>query len=160
MIVLVQVFEREPGFPPRERPESEPVDVTPEHAVSYDRPAIPTDVYRDTGTVRSGVTTYSAEYDPRAERIVWLITAVIDILLAMRFIFMLLGASPRAAFTSLLYGITLPLVAPFQGMFPNPGQGVSIFEPASVVAMIVYTLIGWVIVAVIRIRHSRRRPPP
>lgn len=155
------MFEREPGFPPREPLESEPVEVTPEHAVAHDRPVIPTDIYRDTGTVvRPGIPTYLPEYDPRAERIVWLITAVVDIVLTMRFVFMLLGASPRAAFTALLYGVTLPLVAPFQGMFPNPGQGGAVFEPASIVAIIVYTLLGWVIVAVIRIRHSRRRPPP
>jgi hypothetical protein len=90
---------------------------------------------------------------------VWLITAVVDVLLAMRFIFMLLGAS-TSLFTSLLYGLTAPLVGAFQGMFRTAGQGGAIFDPASLVAIVVYTLIGWVIVAAIRIRHSRRRPPP
>jgi len=101
-----------------------------------------------------------APYDPRAERIVWLITAVIDVILAMRFIFMLLGASPQAAFTALLYGGTLPLVAPFLGMWPAAGRGGSVFDPASLTGIVVYTLIGWVIVAAIRIRHSRRQPSP
>lgn len=103
---------------------------------------------------------FEQAYDPRNERIVWLITAVVDVALAMRFIFMLLGASTQAAFASLLYGLTFPLVAPFEGMFNTQSRGGSVLEPASLVAIVVYTLIGWVIVAVIRIRHSRRRPPP
>ena len=99
-------------------------------------------------------------YDPRAERIVWLVTAVVDVLLAMRFIFKLLGASTQSAFVALLYGLTAPLAAPFQGMFGSPAQAGSVLEPASLVALIIYALIGWAIVSLIRIRHSRRRPPP
>ena len=99
-------------------------------------------------------------YDPRAERIVWLVTAVVDVLLAMRFIFKLLGASTQSAFVALLYGLTAPLAAPFQGMFGSPAQAGSVLEPASLVALIIYALIGWGIVSLIRIRHSRRRPPP
>lgn len=98
-------------------------------------------------------------YDTRAERLVWLITAVIDVLLAMRFLFKLLGASAQSAFTSLLYGVTTPLVGPFQGMFGNSSQSGYVFEPASLVAIVIYTLIGWAIVALIRISQSRRGPP-
>lgn len=118
------------------------------------------DVYHTRTVVRPGVPVYVQAYDPRTERIVWLITVVVDILLALRFIFMLLGASTQAAFASLLYGLTFPLVAPFEGMFSTPNRNGSVFEPASLVAIVIYTLIGWVVVALIRIRHSRRRPPP
>jgi hypothetical protein len=116
--------------------------------------------YETSAVVRPAGPVFVQAYDPRAERIVWLIVAVVDVLLAMRFVFMLLGASTQAAFVSLLYGVTLPVVAPFEGMFSTPSHGGAIFEPASLVALVVYTLIGWVIVAVIRIRHSRRRPAP
>jgi hypothetical protein len=156
------VFEREPGYPPREPIDADPVDVPPERSsVVHGPTGTPTEIYRETRTAAGpGVPVFVQAYDPRAERIVWLITSVIDVLLAMRFIFMLLGASTQAAFVSLLYAVTLPLVAPFEGMFSTPSRGGSIFEPASLVALVVYTLIGWVIVALIRIRHSRRRPPP
>jgi hypothetical protein len=156
------VFEREPGYPPREPIDADSVDVTPERSSVVRDPGVPpSEVYRETRTsVRPGVPVFVQAYDPRAERIVWLITSVVDVILTMRFIFLLLGASTQAAFASLLYGVTLPLVAPFQGMFNTPSRGGSVFEPASLVALVVYTLIGWVIVATIRIRHSRRRPPP
>jgi hypothetical protein len=123
-------------------------------------PSSGSDLYETRTVVRPGVPVFVQAYDPRTERIVWLITAVVDVVLAMRFVFMLLGASTQAAFVALLYGLTFPLVAPFEGMFNTPSRGGSVFEPASVVAIIVYTRIGWVIVALIRIRHSRRRPPP
>jgi hypothetical protein len=133
--------------------------VTPEPSSgSHGRAEMPVDEY-EARTV-SPARPVLAPYDPRAERIVWLITAVIDVILAMRFIFMLLGASPQAAFTALLYGVTLPLVAPFLGMWPAAGHGGSVFDPASLTGIVVYTLIGWVIVAAIRIRHSRRQPSP
>jgi hypothetical protein len=152
------VFGHEPRYTPRE-PFDQPVDATPEGVVR--EPGLgQSDLYETRTVVRPGVPIFVQAYDPRTERIVWLITAVIDVVLAMRFIFMLLGASTQAAFASLLYALTFPLVAPFQGMFNTPSRGGSVFEPASLVAMVVYTLIGWVIVALIRIRHSRRRPPP
>jgi hypothetical protein len=152
------VFGHEPGNPPRQ-PFDQPVDGTPEGVVR--EPGARQSEYYETRTVvRPGVPVFVQAYDPRTERIVWLITAVVDVVLAMRFIFMLLGASTQAAFASLLYGVTFPLVAPFEGMFNTPSRGGSVFEPASLVAMLVYTLIGWVVVAAIRIRHSRRRPPP
>jgi uncharacterized protein YggT (Ycf19 family) len=153
------LFEREPGYPPREP--VEPGDLPPEQSSVVREPGVgPPDPNVTRTVVRPGVPVFVQAYDPRTERIVWLVTAVVDVVLAMRFIFMLLGASTQAAFASLLYGLTLPLVAPFQGMFNTPSRGGSVFEPASIVAIIVYTLIGWVIVATIRIRHSRRRPPP
>ena len=151
------MFEREPGYPPREPGEVErygPAPLVPENDITSVPP------YETSTAVRPPGRVFVQAYDPRAERIVWLIVAVVDVLLAMRFIFMLLGASTQAAFVSLLYGVTLPLVAPFEGMFSVPSRGGAIFEPASLVALVVYTLIGWVIVAIIRIRHSRRRPAP
>jgi hypothetical protein len=152
------VFGHEPGYPPRE-PFDQPVEPAPEGVVRDPGPVQP-GYYQARTVVQPGPPIFVQAYDPRNERIVWLITAVVDVVLAMRFIFMLLGASTQAAFASLLYGVTFPLVAPFEGMFSTPSRGGSVFEPASLVAIVVYTLIGWVVVAVIRIRHSRRRPPP
>ena len=149
---------QEPGYPPREAFD-QPVDATPKGVVR--EPGLgPSEYYQTRTVVRPGVPVFVQAYDPRTERIVWLITAVVDVVLALRFIFMLLGASTQAAFASLLYGVTFPLVAPFEGMFSTPSRGGSVFEPAPLVGIVIYTLIGWVIVALIRIRHSRRRPPP
>jgi uncharacterized protein YggT (Ycf19 family) len=105
----------------------------------------------------TGYTTTRA-YDPRPERIVWFVVALIDALLVMRFLFRMMGASPSAEFVRFVYAITQPLIAPFQGIFNTTGQGAYIFEPESLVALIVYSLLGWAVVALLRILLSPRRP--
>jgi hypothetical protein len=47
--------------------------------------------------------------------------------------------------------VTWPLVAPFHGIFNSDQVGRSVFEPESLVAIGIYTLIGWGIVSLIRI---------
>lgn len=94
----------------------------------------------------------------RAAQIVYLVLGIIEILLLLRLVLELLAANPYAAFSSLIYGITAPLVAPFQGVFPNSIQRGNVFDLAAVLAMIVWALLAWVIERVITIM-MRRQPP-
>lgn len=81
-----------------------------------------------------------------AQRVVWYIVGIIVGLLALRFILQLLGANEGNAFVDLVYGVSGIFAAPFFGMFSyEPSYGVSYFEVSTVVAMIVYLLLGWVI---------------
>jgi hypothetical protein len=93
----------------------------------------------------------------RAESIVYLILGVVEVLLVIRFILKLLAANPSAGFSSFIYNITAPLVAPFEGVFPSPTRNSSVVELASLLAMIVYALLAWGIVRLIDL--ARRRPP-
>jgi len=86
---------------------------------------------------------------------IWLVVGVVDILLAIRFVFKVLGGSSQAGFVRFMYDITQPLVAPFHGIFNTTVQGQSILEPESLVAIAIYSLIGWGIVSIIRLM---RRP--
>jgi uncharacterized protein YggT (Ycf19 family) len=95
-------------------------------------------------------------YNYRAIQIVWFVVTVLDVLIALRFVLKLLGASSQAAFVGFVYGLTAPLVAPFRGIFPDTGQGFFVFEPASLVAIAIYTLLGWGVVALIRIATGPR----
>ena len=104
------------------------------------------------GTVASG-------FDPRVERVVWFIVALIDSLIAIRFFMKLLAASYSADFVRFMYGITAPLVAPFRGIFQVSGSGNYVLEPESLIAIAIYFLIGWAIVALIRIMRTPRRRP-
>lgn len=56
-----------------------------------------------------------------------------------------------------MYNITQPLVGPFHGIFNTTVEGRSILEPESLVAIAIYSLIGWGIVALIRMM-TRTRP--
>ncbi len=85
----------------------------------------------------------------RAANLVYIIFGVIETLILLRFILKLLAANPAAGFSSFIYNITAPLVAPFQGVFPTPTSNGSVVEVAALLAIVVYALIAWVIVRLI-----------
>jgi YGGT family len=98
--------------------------------------------------------TESVSYDPYGARrrgtyrliqLVYLVFAVIELLVAIRFVLRALGANANAGFAQFIYGVTAPLVAPFVGLFPSPASNGMVIEPGTVVALIVYPLLGWVI---------------
>lgn len=92
----------------------------------------------------------------RAMRAVWFAASVVDVVIGLRFLLKLLGASSQSAFVSLVYFLSAPLVAPFRGIFPNAGKGVFVLEPAALVALAIYPLVAAGIVGLIRILASRR----
>ncbi len=77
-------------------------------------------------------------------RIVWFIAGVLLVLLAFRFIFVLLGANPANGFANFIYTASHPFVAPFFGIFGySIKYGVSRVELSTLVAMAVYALIAF-----------------
>lgn len=99
-------------------------------------------------------------YNFRAAAAVGLVVGVVDVLIAGRFLLKLLDASTQSSFVGFVYAVTAPLVAPFHGIFPNTGTTGSVFEPAALVAMAVYALLGWGAVALIRIATAPRGTKP
>ncbi len=83
----------------------------------------------------------------QAYYLVYYILGVLEILFAFRLVFKLLGANPNSGFVSFIYSITGGLLAPFLGIFHTTvSQGVettSVLEPATIIGMIVYALVGW-----------------
>jgi uncharacterized protein YggT (Ycf19 family) len=104
--------------------------------------------------------TEEGRYNFRAAAIVGLIVGVIDILIAARFLGKLFGASTQSAFVSFIYQVSAPLVAPFQGIFGNGGSKVNTFETADLVAIVVYAVLGWGLVMLIRIITAPRGTKP
>lgn len=90
-------------------------------------------------------------YNYRAVQVVWFLAGLIDVILAIRFVMKLLGANPASGFVSFMSSISEPLVAPFRGIFGTPAAGGSVLEPASLVAIVIYSLIAWGLVALIRL---------
>jgi hypothetical protein len=99
-------------------------------------------------------------YNYRAAAAVGFIAGVVDVLIAGRFLLKLFGASAQSSFVNLVYGISSPLVAPFHGIFPNSGSAGNSFEPAALVAIAVYALIGWGVVVLIRIATAPHGSKP
>lgn len=99
-------------------------------------------------------------YHYRAVAAVWFIVGIIDVLIAIRFVLKLLGASTASPFVTFMYGVTAPLVAPFNGIFGAGAQGSYVLEPASLVAIVIYALIGWGLVTLIKLVTAPRGTPP
>lgn len=90
-----------------------------------------------------------------AQRLVWFITGLVVAIIALRFVFLLLGANRDAGFTDFIYSVSAPLVAPFIGIFGEPTYGQSVFEISSLLAIVVYLLIGWGIAKLVTISRPR-----
>jgi hypothetical protein len=99
-------------------------------------------------------------YNFRAAAAVGLVVGVIDVLIAGRFLLKLLGASTQSGFVGFIYGVTAPLVGPFHGIFANSGAANNVFEPAALVAIAVFALIGWGVVVLIRIATAPKGTRP
>ncbi len=92
----------------------------------------------------------------RVPQIVYLITGIIAALLTIRLVLKLLAANPAAGFTSLIYGVTAPFVALFEGVFPNARNQGSVLDLAALLAIVVYALLAWGIVRVVEVLRRRR----
>lgn len=75
---------------------------------------------------------------------------VIEALLAFRLALKLLAADSSATFTSFVYANTDPLVVPFEGVFPSFEVLNFTLELSTVLAMIVYGVVGIVILSLLR----------
>ena len=90
-------------------------------------------------------------------RVVWYITGALVVVLAMRFGLSLLGANRGNAFADLIYTISYPFVAPFFGLFGyQVSYGVSRFEIETLIAMVVYLVIGYGLARLVTINRRDR----
>ncbi len=88
-------------------------------------------------------------------RITYFILGVLEVILALRFIFRLLGANGYNGFINFLYGLSHIFVAPFNGIFNDQALGTrSVFEISTIIAMLVYALIAWGIVSLGRVAFA------
>ena len=94
----------------------------------------------------------------RGTQIVWYILALLEALLAFRFVLKLLAANPGAGFSSFIYNVSYPFAAPFLNVFHVSKFEGSIFEWTTILAMLVYLLIAWGIVKLFFMSKSVTTP--
>jgi len=96
-----------------------------------------------------------------AEYLIYYILGTLEILLAFRLLLKLAGASLSSGFVRMIYGLTSIFVWPFEGIFRKGfAQGVettSVLEPATIVALIVYAILAWGIVKLVRISSGEKQ---
>ncbi len=86
---------------------------------------------------------------------------MLEILLASRLVLKLMGASLSSGFVNSIYDVTGIFISPFEGIFRRGfTEGIettSVLEPSTLVAIIVYAVLAWGIVKLIRISSGEQQ---
>jgi uncharacterized protein YggT (Ycf19 family) len=87
-------------------------------------------------------------------RVIWLLFGVLLALIAIRFVFLALGANEGNVIVDAIYAITEPFVAPFRGIFSFDEVrpvGRNVIDVAALVAIVGWALVAALIGAILRI---------
>jgi hypothetical protein len=85
----------------------------------------------------------------RLSQFIWLLFGGLEALIGIRVLLLLIGANPGSGFTQLIYGLSDLFLWPFRNIVANPAFQNHVFELTSLIAMIIYPLIGWAFVRLI-----------
>jgi hypothetical protein len=86
---------------------------------------------------------------------IWLLTGILESLIGIRILLKLIAANPQAGFAQFVYSITGAFLVPFFGLTGTPEAGGSVLELSSLIAMLVYALIAWLIVRVLWLAFAK-----
>ena len=88
-------------------------------------------------------------------RLVYYVLGIIEVFLVFRFTLKILGANPGSPFVSLIYSVSRVLIAPFAGIFHTTVadgiETVSVIEPSTITAILVYLVLAAGIVWLVNI---------
>jgi hypothetical protein len=88
-------------------------------------------------------------------QLIWLLVGLLEGVLALRFIFKLIGVNAANAFASLLYRVTDLFLAPFASLTGTPAAEGMVLEVSTLIAMLVYALIGWALARIVYVLFYR-----
>ncbi len=90
------------------------------------------------------------------QRVAWYIVGVIVVFLALRLVLVMLGANEGNVFVDFVYMVGGFFAAPFFGLFNyQPVYGQFYFELGTFIAIFIYVLAGWGVVALFGLGNSR-----
>lgn len=78
-------------------------------------------------------------------RFIWVVFGIASGLIVIRIILRLIDADPAAPIANFIYRITDVFLWPFYGLVAEPSIGGRVFELSSVIAVIVYVFLSWVL---------------
>jgi uncharacterized membrane protein len=93
----------------------------------------------------------------RIVNITYFAVGIVELLLLVRVILALLGASPANGFANFIYGLSYPFVALFANLLQNPTLGTGVLEITTLIAMLVWGIVGWLLGRLIWLVLSRPR---
>lgn len=115
--------------------------------------------YKEVSTTQHDPSHESRVATYKARQLIWLLFGILEGLLALRFIFKLIGANPGNTFASFLYALTGLFLAPFASLTSAPSAGGMVFEFSTLIAMAVYALVAWAIERLVYVLFYRPRGP-
>ncbi len=90
-------------------------------------------------------------------RIIYYVVGFITILLLLRIVLLLLAANQGNGFVDFIYAVSGLFAMPFYGIFNyTPAYGSSVLELSSIVAILIYALVGWGLVKLLTIGSRSR----
>jgi len=89
-------------------------------------------------------------------RVVWFVFGTIEAFIAIRFLLVLFGANAEAGFVKFVYAVSDIFMAPFVAIFSTDSVSGATFEWSALVAIAVYALIAWALVALIGVVSPRK----
>ena len=95
----------------------------------------------------------------KVTQLVWLFLGILEALLTLRFILKLIAANPASPIAVAIYGFTSFFLLPFAGLVGTPAAGGMVLEFTTLIAMLVYALIGWGIERILWVIFYRPRGP-
>ena len=118
------------AYPPRRHTETEVAHH--DAAIEHDRVIVDSPATRNAGVYK-------------LQQAIYLLFGIIEVLITIRFVLRAFGANASAPFAAAVYSVTAPFIAPFVGIFGTPVFGGSVIEPHSIVAIVMYALVAWVL---------------
>ena len=92
----------------------------------------------------------------KAVQFVWLSFGILEALIGLRILLKLIAANPNSWFTSFVYQLSDIFLWPFQNIVTNPSFQNSVMELTSLIAILVYAMIGWGLARLIWLVFYRR----
>jgi hypothetical protein len=136
-----------------ERNATPPVSQYPETQVERER-IVERNEVTTSPVVRSDVE--QRRYDlARLTQFIYLLTTILEVFLAIRFVLKLIAANPSAGFAQFIYGMTDVFLVAFTGLTATPSAAGAVLEIPTIIAMIVYAFLAWGIVRIIWILFDR-----
>lgn len=111
-------------------------------------------VQRDAGGQREQKVVHDVGYERRqnlhrASQVVWVLGSVLQAAIGMRILLKLMAANPDAGFAQFVYAMTEPFLRPFFGLVATPAANGAVLETSSLIAMLVYGFLTWLVVRMI-----------
>ena len=86
----------------------------------------------------------------------WLLFGALEGLLGLRLILKLLASNPSNPFAQLIYGLSDLFVWPFIGLTVTPSAAGIVVEIHTIIAMVVYAILAWLVISFVRVLLYRR----